>query len=163
EHPAMERVEAQAARGCQRGARQGQADRRGQARARTARSLLARPVGDARVAASAVRGLEAAVLRQARGDRDGGADAHPISGVRAGPAFANAGPTTLDVAARVPLWLTAIAGALVGFGTRACNGCTSGHGLCGMSRFSKRSIVATMTFFGVGVATATITGYFLRH
>ena len=41
-----------------------------------------------------------------------------------------------------------VAGVLVGLGTRLGNGCTSGHGLCGMSRLSKRSIIATMTFFG---------------
>ena len=71
-------------------------------------------------------------------------------------------PQTFDYAARVPLWLVAIAGVLVGVGVRASNGCTSGHGLCGMSRFSKRSIVATMTFFGVAVITATVIGTILR-
>ena len=54
--------------------------------------------------------------------------------------------------------LVALAGALVGVGTRASNGCTSGHGLCGMSRLSKRSIVATAVFFAVGVATASLVG-----
>ncbi len=58
--------------------------------------------------------------------------------------------------------MVAIAGALVGFGTRMSNGCTSGHGLCGVSRLSKRSLIATITFFGVGVATATITGMIVR-
>lgn len=79
-----------------------------------------------------------------------------------GAGFAMAAPTTFDAETRMPLPLVAIAGAIVGFGTRLCNGCTSGHGLCGMSRFSKRSIVATLTFFGVGVATATISGWALR-
>ncbi len=71
-------------------------------------------------------------------------------------------PSTFDRAARVPLWLVAISGVLVGVGTRASNGCTSGHGLCGMSRLSKRSIIATITFFGVGVVTATVIGTVLR-
>lgn len=71
-------------------------------------------------------------------------------------------PATFDYAARVPLWLVAVSGVLVGVGTRASNGCTSGHGLCGMSRLSKRSIVATMTFFAIGVATATLVGTVLR-
>ncbi len=44
--------------------------------------------------------------------------------------------------------LVCIAGILVGFGTRIGNGCTSGHGIIGMGRFSKRSIVATFTFMG---------------
>lgn len=42
--------------------------------------------------------------------------------------------------------VVAVAGLLVGFGTRLGNGCTSGHGIVGMGRFSKRSIVATMVF-----------------
>jgi uncharacterized membrane protein YedE/YeeE len=79
-----------------------------------------------------------------------------------GVAFAVVEPATFDAGARIPLWGVAIAGVLVGVGTRMSNGCTSGHGLCGMSRLSKRSIVATMTFFAIGVATATITGALLR-
>lgn len=50
-----------------------------------------------------------------------------------------------------------IAGLLVGFGTRLGSGCTSGHGICGMSRLSKRSIVATMTFMLAGFVTVYIT------
>lgn len=49
-------------------------------------------------------------------------------------------------------WLVA-AGLLVGFGTRLGSGCTSGHGVCGLSRWSPRSLVATPTFIGVGVLT----------
>ena len=49
--------------------------------------------------------------------------------------------------------LLAIAGLVVGFGTRMGSGCTSGHGVCGMSRFSQRSIVATVTFMVAGIAT----------
>ena len=79
-----------------------------------------------------------------------------------GAAFELARPETFDAGSRMPLWLVAIAGAIVGFGTRASNGCTSGHGLCGISRFSKRSIIATLVFFVVGVATATISGMILR-
>jgi hypothetical protein len=44
-----------------------------------------------------------------------------------------------------------VAGLLVGFGTRLGNGCTSGHGVCGLSRFSVRSLVATLSFMGAGV------------
>src|SRR5689334_11059207 len=76
----------------------------------------------------------------------------------AGAAFQLAAPSTFDTTARVPLPVLAIAGVLVGFGTRLGNGCTSGHGLCGISRFSRRSLVATVVFFGVAVAVATLTG-----
>lgn len=53
-----------------------------------------------------------------------------------------------------PSWLLIIiAGLLVGFGTRLGSGCTSGHGVCGLSRFSLRSLVATFTFIATGAAT----------
>lgn len=48
------------------------------------------------------------------------------------------------------------AGLLVGFGTRLGSGCTSGHGVCGMSRFSRRSFVAVATFMSAGVLTVTL-------
>lgn len=48
------------------------------------------------------------------------------------------------------------AGLLVGFGTRMGSGCTSGHGVCGVSRFSQRSIVATASFIAAGIATVFI-------
>ena len=47
-------------------------------------------------------------------------------------------------------------GLLVGFGTRLGSGCTSGHGVCGMSRLSVRSIAATCTFLLIGMVTATM-------
>ena len=56
------------------------------------------------------------------------------------------------------LVLLVIAGILVGFGTRLSNGCTSGHGISGISRFSLRSIIATITFMVVGILTVLITG-----
>lgn len=51
-----------------------------------------------------------------------------------------------------------LAGLLVGFGTRVGNGCTSGHGVCGISRFSPRSVAATLTFIGTGAITVLLTG-----
>ena len=54
--------------------------------------------------------------------------------------------------------LLIIAGILVGFGTRLSNGCTSGHGISGISRFSLRSIIATITFMLIGILTVSITG-----
>lgn len=56
-----------------------------------------------------------------------------------------------------PLWI-AIAGLLTGLGTKLGNGCTSGHGICGMARLSARSFVAVGIFFAVAVLTVTITG-----
>jgi len=52
--------------------------------------------------------------------------------------------------------LAIVGGLLVGFGVRRGSGCTSGHGVCGIARFSKRSIVATLTFIGTGMLTATL-------
>ncbi len=52
-----------------------------------------------------------------------------------------------------------VAGVLVGFGTQLGGGCTSGHGICGVSRLSKRSIAATLVFMGAGMAAV----YFWLH
>ena len=55
------------------------------------------------------------------------------------------------------LFLLVGGGALVGFGTRLSSGCTSGHGISGISRFSLRSIIATVTFMIVGILTVLVT------
>ena len=60
-----------------------------------------------------------------------------------------------------PMWLI-IAGLLVGFGTRLGSGCTSGHGICGISRLSKRSLIATSVFMLVGFATVYVIRHILR-
>ena len=52
-----------------------------------------------------------------------------------------------------------VAGLLVGIGTRYASGCTSGHGVCGLSRGSRRSLAATAIFMAAGFATV----YLLRH
>jgi uncharacterized protein len=59
------------------------------------------------------------------------------------------------IAAR-PYSLLILAGVLVGFGTVLGSGCTSGHGVCGMGRRSARSLAATLTFMGAGIATVFI-------
>ncbi|HYP75425.1 MAG TPA: YeeE/YedE family protein [Polyangiaceae bacterium] len=59
----------------------------------------------------------------------------------------------------LPLFPLAVAGLLVGFGTRMGGGCTSGHGVCGLSRLSLRSLVAVLTF----MSTAAITVFIVRH
>lgn len=56
------------------------------------------------------------------------------------------------------MWTTVVAGLLVGFGTVMGSGCTSGHGVCGISRLSPRSIVATVVFIAAGIAAV----YFFR-
>jgi len=58
--------------------------------------------------------------------------------------------------AHVSLPLVAIAGVLVGWGTRVGNGCTSGHGVCGIGRFSGRSLVAVMVFMATGGITVAV-------
>lgn len=56
-------------------------------------------------------------------------------------------------------WLIVVAGLLVGFGTRLGSGCTSGHGVCGLSRLSLRSLAATLMFMATGVLTV----WLMRH
>lgn len=58
-----------------------------------------------------------------------------------------------------PGWWSAVAGLLVGFGTRLGNGCTSGHGVCGIGRLSRRSLVATVVFMLAGAVTVFV----VRH
>ncbi len=64
-----------------------------------------------------------------------------------------------DLRQGFPLPLLVLAGLLVGYGTRMGGGCTSGHGVCGIGRLSKRSVVATLVFMATGVATT----YVVRH
>ena len=64
----------------------------------------------------------------------------------------------INISISSSLILLIIGGSLVGFGTRLSSGCTSGHGISGISRFSLRSIIATITFMIVGVFTVLVTG-----
>ncbi len=113
-------------------------------------------IGSGRIAG--LSGIVAGVFTlQRTGDRAWRAS-FLIGALIAGAIFALTQPGTFDAVAPHPLWLVAISGVLVGAGTRLSNGCTSGHGLCGIGRFSKRSIIATATFFGIAVVTATLAG-----
>ena len=56
----------------------------------------------------------------------------------------------------LPFWGVLIAGFLTGYGTRIARGCTSGHGVCGLSRLSLRSLVAVLTFMTAGMVTVTV-------
>ena len=63
----------------------------------------------------------------------------------------------LPVNIQASLPVTVIAGLLVGFGARLGSGCTSCHGICGIARFGKRSIVATLVFFITAIITVFLT------
>ncbi|MGF1529589.1 MAG: YeeE/YedE family protein [Candidatus Competibacterales bacterium] len=60
-----------------------------------------------------------------------------------------------------PWEILLLAGVLVGMGTRLANGCTSGHGVCGLGRFSKRSLAATSTFMLVAAITVFVTRHLI--
>lgn len=68
-------------------------------------------------------------------------------------------PAAVEPRTGFPVWALLVAGLLVGVGTRLGSGCTSGHGVCGLARLSRRSLVAVLTFMTTGVATVFV----LRH
>ncbi|HEY8039512.1 MAG TPA: YeeE/YedE thiosulfate transporter family protein [Polyangiaceae bacterium] len=78
-----------------------------------------------------------------------------------GAAFAAFDRGALALASEQTLPVAAVAGVLVGVGTRMSNGCTSGHGLCGIARLSPRSIVATLVFMAAGAATVFVVRHLL--
>jgi uncharacterized membrane protein YedE/YeeE len=85
-----------------------------------------------------------------------------ILGLIAAPAlYALAGGRLPDVTPLASPGVILAGGLLVGFGTRLGNGCTSGHGVCGIARFSPRSLVATAIFMAVGIATVFVTRHVL--
>ena len=83
-----------------------------------------------------------------------------VAGIVAAPllmSWANGQAIAQTISSNIPLMI--VAGLLVGFGSVWGNGCTSGHGVCGLSRLSTRSLVATGTF----MATAFATVFLVRH
>lgn len=94
-------------------------------------------------------------------------DAAPLSaafllaafGAAAGFAWVVGAPA---MAITTELWALILSGLVVGVGVTFGNGCTSGHGVCGMSRFSVRSIVATITFMAGTAASVTIVRHVLE-
>jgi len=87
------------------------------------------------------------------------ANAAFVAGLLLGPVLYAAiygGPPAVTIAASWPMIVAS--GLLVGVGTRMGSGCTSGHGILGLARLSKRSIAATATFLAAGVITATLVG-----
>ncbi|HEY6087384.1 MAG TPA: YeeE/YedE family protein [Burkholderiaceae bacterium] len=104
-----------------------------------------------------ISGIVGGLLRPARGDV--GWRVAFVGGLIGAPllyTFAAALPTPRIDASTATL---AAAGLLVGVGTRYGAGCTSGHGVCGLSRLSPRSLVATLAFMGAGFATVFV----VRH
>ncbi|TNC12871.1 YeeE/YedE family protein [Methylobacterium terricola] len=80
-----------------------------------------------------------------------------LAGLVLGPpafAFVAGGWPAMRIEASLPV--LALAGLLVGFGTRLGSGCTSGHGVCGLARFSPRSAVAVVTFLASGMLTVAL-------
>ena len=85
-----------------------------------------------------------------------------MAGLIAAPLAFMALGRALGAPAMPASWIVvAIAGLLVGFGTRLGNGCTSGHGICGIARLSPRSIAATIMFMVVAILVVAITRHAL--
>jgi uncharacterized membrane protein YedE/YeeE len=70
-----------------------------------------------------------------------------------------AGPALFENTLDMPIGVVAVAGLLVGFGTRLGSGCTSGHGICGLARYSPRSLVSVITF----ILSGAVVVYVARH
>ena len=82
-----------------------------------------------------------------------------LIGLVLGPLFIMVvSPSKIEFSVTNSLVLVSLAGFLVGLGTRMGGGCTSGHGVCGISRFSIRSIIATITFMLIGILTVLVKG-----
>lgn len=103
-----------------------------------------------------ISGIVGSLLPPAAGDRGwrlafvGGLLAAGLVGHAVAPSAVGASVRSLP--------LVLVAGLLVGFGTRLGSGCTSGHGVCGLSRLSLRSLVAVATFMTTGAITAWLAG-----
>jgi hypothetical protein len=72
-------------------------------------------------------------------------------------AFSLVAPGAL-VLTQVPAWQLALGGLLAGFGARLSNGCTSGHGICGLASLQVPSLLAVITFLATAIATANLVG-----
>lgn len=93
--------------------------------------------------------------------RNAAASAAYVIGLLAGPVLYDGAFGHLPAMAVSTSWpAVLLAGLLVGIGTRMGSGCTSGHGILGLARFSKRSLAATAAFLIAGMVTATAVGAF---
>lgn len=82
-----------------------------------------------------------------------------VAGLLVAPILVRASGNPLPARIEAGAGALVVAGLLVGLGTSYGSGCTSGHGVCGLSRLSPRSLVATLAFIGAGVATV----FLVRH
>ena len=114
-------------------------------------------IGSGRVAG--ISGILGRALRPERGEL--GWRLAFLAGLPLGAAvvFGLRGGHTLEITSSVPTLV--VAGLLVGVGTQLGNGCTSGHGVCGIARGSRRSIAATATFMGVAALVVFATRHWL--
>ena len=104
-----------------------------------------------------ISGIVGGLLGPRRGDAAGRVAF--VLGLVAAPAIYSLVSTLPEVRIDASVGSLVVAGILVGLGTRYGSGCTSGHGVCGLSRLSTRSLVATLTFMAAGFATVFV----LRH
>ena len=84
-----------------------------------------------------------------------------LTGLIGVPALLTLGAAAPDTYITPNLFLVILAGLAVGLGTRMANGCTSGHGVCGISRLSLRGIVATLVYLIAGMATMLVARHLL--
>ena len=84
-----------------------------------------------------------------------------ILGLLSAPTLLTLAGAAKAPAIEAPWSILIVAGLLVGFGTRLGSGCTSGHGICGLSRLSPRSLVATAAFMASGFATVFVARHLL--
>lgn len=106
-----------------------------------------------------VSGMTAIATRIGSGGTSSKQAAAFLLGLPLGTALVAAFVRTPEVTVTSSMPLLVVAGLLVGFGTRLGNGCTSGHGVCGIARLSPRSLAATATFMASAVATVFV----VRH
>jgi len=104
-----------------------------------------------------ISGIVGGLLRPQAGDR--GWRMAFVAGLLGAPLLYRLFASLPDIRVDAGWPLLVAAGLLVGVGTRYGSGCTSGHGVCGLSRLSPRSLVATLVFMGAGFATVFI----VRH
>lgn len=106
-----------------------------------------------------ISGVLGGLLRARTGDR--GWRVAFLAGLIAAPWLAYLSGYAVRVRIDAEVGTLIIAGLLVGLGTRYAGGCTSGHGVCGLSRLSPRSLAATVCFIGAGMLTVAAARYFL--
>ncbi|MTB66406.1 YeeE/YedE family protein [Providencia sp. wls1943] len=105
-----------------------------------------------------ISGILAGVLKPTKGDTAW--KLAFIVGILVAPLLFTAFVYAPEVAITTSTPLLIVAGLLVGFGTRLGGGCTSGHGICGMARFSRRSIIAVVIFMLVAFITVAVINHF---